>query len=228
MFKRLFILLNVVLYRFYFKNRFLKCKNTLNCRVKRKYKTGFSKENGLFVLAFLSTAAGLIVHVSTFLLSKYPDPDFFSMLFGLLVIVLLTAILSLIMVIMSANAQSRQESENTSANKTTIPINTSGKLIPKKNKLVNTIIGLCFFYVVFNFFVWFPYDGLPHIIDGKYVLSNHRIIRAEITEDVYYERKFREIRLISVPCMFFSMIPMFYFYLNLVKINDQNKRQTIE
>jgi hypothetical protein len=177
------------------------------------FKISFILLNGiLFVLAFFLTAICVIVHFSTFLLSKYSD--IFSDLF-VFIIVLLIFVFLVSMMIMFVIARHPKESKNTSE-----------WLIPEENKVANKIFILCFFYAIFNFLVWFPYDGSPNIIDGEYVLSNHGRILAKITEKVYWERKSREMRFMSGHLIIFSMLPMLYFYCNLAGINDQNKRQT--
>ncbi|MDR1289815.1 MAG: hypothetical protein LBK06_01290 [Planctomycetaceae bacterium] len=154
----------------------------------------------LFVFAFCLTVTNLLVHFSTFLFNKSPYFPEELVLTGVVLI-----FISLIAMAI-----------NTSTNKTINRVNTSNGFIPNGNKLANRIIFLCFIYLIFNFFVWLPYNGSPNIIDNKYVLSDHGRIKAVITEEVYWEHKVLEMRFISGHLIIFTMIPMFYFYFNIV------------
>ena len=169
----------------------------------------------IFYFSLLLTFFSIIVNSSTYFLNiYYKEYSFLFIIHGLIFIPII------IMAIHRKN-----ELKNISDKKSKNPyLNMLRMAIPNGNSIAYIIFILCFLYVFVNFFIVLQNikDGMAEIIDGKYVLNNKGII-TEITENIYYKRKFLEMRLFSGHWIIFSVFPTFYYYFNGGIKKNKNK-----
>ncbi|MCL2294985.1 MAG: hypothetical protein FWC36_09000 [Spirochaetes bacterium] len=159
-----------------------------------------------FYFSLLLAIISIIVHGSTYFLNEYYGA--YSLVF---IIHILIFIPFAIMVL-----QRKNNFTNISIKSKNPYLSILRILIPNGNNFIYAIIGIVFLYAFINFFATLflhVINGVPEIIDGKYVLNRKGEI-TEITQAEYFMQKFHVLRLYSGHWILFSIIPMIYFYFN--------------
>jgi hypothetical protein len=164
---------------------------------------------------------GIVVHVSTFVLIEFPKlySDAFILLMSLPLCI--SYGVAAIMIRFAMNSTKGKKSSFVKKNAKLIRIAADVRKM-FRNKFTSIVFVLCLFYFIMSIFVYRPDKYYAGIIDGKYVLHIKSIIIAEITEKEYWEKKFHELRFISLGITTFAFVPVLYFSSNLASIKNLN------